>query len=167
MHLADASCDVVLCQQGIQFFPDKFAVLREMHRVLVSRGRLLLSVWKTASPYSLALGEAVERHVGPEAGARLQASRVVPAPEDLHRLLADAGFRDVQMRPHGRTTRLPSVEAFVLWHLAATPVAGAVAALSDAARAALAKDVSRALQSYGDGDGVAFPDETNVVTAHT
>jgi hypothetical protein len=62
---------------------------------------------------------------------------------------------------------LPSVEAFVLWHLAATPVAGAVAALSDAARAALAKDVSRALQSYVDGDGVAFPDETNVVTAHT
>jgi ubiquinone/menaquinone biosynthesis C-methylase UbiE len=29
----DASFDVILCQQGLQFFPDKLAALREMHRV--------------------------------------------------------------------------------------------------------------------------------------
>lgn len=34
----DAAFDVVLCQQGLQFFPDKVKALREMHRVLVPGG---------------------------------------------------------------------------------------------------------------------------------
>jgi ubiquinone/menaquinone biosynthesis C-methylase UbiE len=37
-----------LCQQGLQFFPEKLVALREMHRVLVSGGRVLLSVWRSA-----------------------------------------------------------------------------------------------------------------------
>src|SRR6516164_10602557 len=45
LALIDATCDVVLCQQGLQFFPDRPAALREMHRVLRSGGRLVLSVW--------------------------------------------------------------------------------------------------------------------------
>src|SRR5436309_1061779 len=35
MPFADASFDVLLCQQGLQFFPDRSAALCEMHRVLV------------------------------------------------------------------------------------------------------------------------------------
>ena len=31
---ADESFDVVLCQQGLQFFPNKVGAVREMHRVL-------------------------------------------------------------------------------------------------------------------------------------
>ena len=36
---ADATFDVVCCQQGLQFFPDKPHALREMHRVLGPGGR--------------------------------------------------------------------------------------------------------------------------------
>src|SRR4029450_2324224 len=45
LGLEDASFDVVLCQQGLQFFPDKALALREMRRVLDRGGRLALSVW--------------------------------------------------------------------------------------------------------------------------
>lgn len=45
MPFADASFDALLCQQGLQFFPDRPAALREMHRALVPGGRLILSVW--------------------------------------------------------------------------------------------------------------------------
>ena len=37
--------DVVLCQQGLQFFPDRPAALREMKRVLKPGGRAVIAVW--------------------------------------------------------------------------------------------------------------------------
>jgi SAM-dependent methyltransferase len=167
MEFSDASFEVILCQQGLQFFPDKSAALREMHRVLVSQGRVLLSVWKSAGPYNLAVADALERHVGVETATKYRASRVVPGGEVLHRLLVDAGFRAVQIRPSAMTLRLPSLETFVLGHLSGTPVAGAVAALSADQRAALARQVKTALQPYADGDGAAVPDEINIAMAHT
>src|SRR3546814_10148611 len=44
MPLPDASFDVVLCQLGLQFMPDRQAALREMRRVLVDGGRLAFNV---------------------------------------------------------------------------------------------------------------------------
>src|SRR5262249_1850701 len=66
LPLEDAAFDVVLCQQGLQFFPDRVAALQEMHRVLVPGGRLALSVWGpiASSPGFAVLAEALARHVG-------------------------------------------------------------------------------------------------------
>jgi len=41
MPLPEAAFDVVLCQQGLQQFPDRRAALREIRRVLRPGGRLL------------------------------------------------------------------------------------------------------------------------------
>jgi ubiquinone/menaquinone biosynthesis C-methylase UbiE len=165
MDVADDSIDVILCQQGFQFFPDRRAALGEMRRVLVPGGRLLLSVWRIAGPYHRALTEALARHVGAEAASGFAASRIAPDAEELHRLVLEAGFRDVAVHASAMSIRLPEVEDFVLWHLAATPVARAVAAVSPHARAGLAQQVSAALAVYASGDGVTVPDETNLVTA--
>ena len=70
MHLPDAAFDVVLCQQGVQFFQDRPAALHEMRRVLVPGGRVLISIWASSpTPYNVALWNAVERHIGPDAAA--------------------------------------------------------------------------------------------------
>jgi len=167
MQLGDATCDVVLCQQGLQFFPDRSAALREMHRVLRPGGRLVLSVWKQANPYNTAVKAAVARYIGTEAAARLQAPTSLGNAEALRHLLVDAGFHDVHIRPHVMTIRLPPEEEFVLNHLASTPVADAVAALGEETRIALAREVRMALQSYVDGEGVTFPSEAHLATAHT
>jgi ubiquinone/menaquinone biosynthesis C-methylase UbiE len=166
MDFPDASFDVILCQQGLQFFPDPGAALREMHRVLVPGGRMVLSVWKSAGPYNVAVADALEHHVGVEAATRFRASRVVPDAETLSRLLIDAGFQAVEVRPSTMTIRLPSLETFVLGHLSGMPVAAAISALSDEQRAALARRVTAALEPYADGSGVAVPDEVNIATAH-
>ena len=44
MPFLDQEFDVVVCQQGLQFFPDRSKALREMHRVLVPNGRLGIAV---------------------------------------------------------------------------------------------------------------------------
>jgi ubiquinone/menaquinone biosynthesis C-methylase UbiE len=41
----DASFDVVICQFGVMFFPDKDKSYREVHRVLAPGGRYIFSVW--------------------------------------------------------------------------------------------------------------------------
>ncbi len=165
VELPDKSIDVVLCQQGLQFFPDRLQALREMHRVLVPGGRALLSVWKSAGPYNTAVGDALERYVDTGTATKYRANRMVPDADELHNLLGEAGFRDVHVRPSVKTIVLPSIEEFVLCHLSSSPVAGAVAAMTESQRAALAGQVRAELHRYADGDGVAVPDETNLVIA--
>jgi ubiquinone/menaquinone biosynthesis C-methylase UbiE len=45
LPFADASFDVVVCQFGTMFFPDKVAAYKEARRVLRSGGRLIFNVW--------------------------------------------------------------------------------------------------------------------------
>ena len=105
--------------------------------------------------------------MGAETASKYRASRIVPDAEALRRMLAEARFRKAHIRPSVMTIRLPPIEAFVLSHLSASPVAGAIAALSEEGRTALAKQVKAALQPYADGDGVAVSDEINIAIAHT
>jgi ubiquinone/menaquinone biosynthesis C-methylase UbiE len=163
--LPDVSFDVVLCQQGLQFFPDRAMALREMHRVLVPGGRVLFSVWRSAGPYNTAVGDALEHYAGAQAATRYRASRVVPDAAELERLLLDSGFRAVRIQSSAMTVSLPAIEEFVLNHLSASPVADAVAALDSDTRRDLARQVKSALHAYADGDGVAVPDEVNVAMA--
>jgi SAM-dependent methyltransferase len=163
--LPDRSFDVVLCQQGLQFFPDGTGALREMRRVLVPRGRLAISVWRSTGVYNFAVGKALRQHISVDVGSRFCASRDVPCGEDLRRFAVAAGFQDVALHVQRMMVRLPSPHDFVLCHLAATPVASDVEAISDAARAALGCGVARQLSAYNEDDGVAFPEEVNVITA--
>jgi SAM-dependent methyltransferase len=87
MRVPDSSFDVVLCQQGIQFFPDRPQALREMIRVLVPSGRVFTSVWEGPTPYTTAMWNAVARHVGADAATTLRKSRAIPRREDC---LSDA-----------------------------------------------------------------------------
>jgi SAM-dependent methyltransferase len=163
--LPDRSYDVVLCQQGLQFFPDKPTALREMHRVLVPGGRLAVSVWRATGIYNAAVGDALREMAGDDTRRRFCASRDVPSHEELASLIAATPFRQTQLRVQRLTVRLPCLEDFVPAHLAGTPVAAEIRAMGEAARVALGRDVAQRLSNHRDGDGVAFPEEVNIVTA--
>ena len=163
--LPDASVDAVLCQQGLQFFPDKPLALREMRRVLDRGGRLALSVWSSTGVYNAVVGEALTRFASEEVASRFCASRRVPAKEELERLAAGAGFSDVDVRVGRQNIHLPRLDRFVLEHLAGTPVAASIAALGDTARANIGTLVQQEMQRFRDGDGVTYPEESHIVTA--
>jgi ubiquinone/menaquinone biosynthesis C-methylase UbiE len=168
MDLPDASFDVVLCQQGLQFFPDRLAALREIHRVLVPGGRALLSVWRLSpNPYNVAAGKAFEMYVDAETSTKYRAARAAsPDPKALQSMMVEAGFQEVQIRPRAMIVHLPSIETFVLGHLSSGPVANAVSALNEERRIAFGRQVRKALQPYAEGEGVAIPDEINIAIGY-
>jgi ubiquinone/menaquinone biosynthesis C-methylase UbiE len=163
--LPEASVDVVLCQQGLQFFTDKALALREMRRVLGRGGRLALSVWSSVGVYNSAVGQTLVRFAGEDTAARFCASRNVPAREELERLAAAAGFSDLNVRISRMNVHLPRLDRFALEHLAGTPVAAAIAALEPESRSSIGASVMRELQRFNDGDGVTYPEEIHLVTA--
>jgi ubiquinone/menaquinone biosynthesis C-methylase UbiE len=165
----DARFDVVLCQQGLQFFPDRPAAVREMHRVLKPGGRLALSVYSAIehNPATQALADALARHGSAQAAAIKRAEHALADADALHALLTQAGFRDVAMRTATLMVRLPSPQAYVQIQLTATPLATVVGDLDDTTRAALVQEISLALRSYLGEEGLAFPQEAHVAVAHT
>jgi ubiquinone/menaquinone biosynthesis C-methylase UbiE len=46
LGLEDQAVDVVVCQQGFQFFPDRDAAAREIHRVLRKGGTTVAATWR-------------------------------------------------------------------------------------------------------------------------
>jgi SAM-dependent methyltransferase len=165
LGLADASIDAVLCQQGLQFFPDKARAMREMRRVLRRGGRLALSVWNGVGLYNSAVGAALARVLGADAADRFCASRRAPREDEVRRLATEAGFAAVDVRVSRLEIRLPRVDQFALDHLAATPVASVLAAAAPEARQRIGASVSEELRRFAVGDGVAYPEETYVLTA--
>src|SRR5436190_20774621 len=66
LPFGDGSFDLVLCQEMLQFVPDRRAALREVRRVLTPCGRFITSTWRPRSeqPFFDALGKIAERHFG-------------------------------------------------------------------------------------------------------
>ena len=168
MPFAEASFDVVLCQQGLQFFPDKAAALADIHGVLAPGGRLLVSVWRSLDrcPWQRAVASAVERHVGSKPAEQLRAAFSLGEAETLRQVIVASGFLDVEIRVETETIRHSSLEEFVPGYLSATPVAGAVAGLDMEIQTAIVADVRGALAAHSVDDGLAAPIETHVALAY-
>jgi SAM-dependent methyltransferase len=167
LPFADRAFDVVLCQQGLQFCPDKAAAVSELRRVLRDGGRLALSVWRDIRhfPYMLAITGALADHVGAEAGQRMSAPCSFGSADALRDVMKQGGFRDVQIRIDVLPIRVASLEAFLPAQFVATPLAADVAALDEPARVAFFDDIRRRLLPYMDDAGLAVPFEAHSVVA--
>ncbi|MFD2205658.1 class I SAM-dependent methyltransferase [Kiloniella antarctica] len=64
LPFGDAEFDLLLCQFGVMFFPDKIQAFREAARVLKSDGRYIFNVWGTMedNPFSALTHAAVENY---------------------------------------------------------------------------------------------------------
>jgi ubiquinone/menaquinone biosynthesis C-methylase UbiE len=163
MPLPDASFDVVLCQLGLQFIPDKPAALAEMRRVLAPGGRLALSVVGPTPPAFDAMDRALSRHIHPGAGAFVRTVFSLHDPGELQRLISDAGFRDVAVRSIPKPLRLPPPAEFLWQYIRSTPLAEAVSHADDARRTALQREVVDAWQPLVSDGGMKV--EPNMVLA--
>jgi SAM-dependent methyltransferase len=165
------SYDLVLCQLGLQFFPDRSAALTEMRRVLVAGGRLGLSVYGPIehNPAAFALAGALDRHLGPDASVAKRAEHALADPALLRMLAAGAGFDQVQIVTETRIIRFVSAADYVGIQLTATPLASLFREQAERSIQQLAEtliaDVAAALQPYQADAGLAFPQQAHVLLA--
>lgn len=160
----DGVFDLVLCQQGLQFFADRGEGLRQMRRVLRDSGRVGVAVWRSLEehPVFAALAEAELRHLG---GLGVTREDVV-APfslgdaDELHGLLEQAGFRQIGLVEHDVQACFPSAATFVrdieYPYAAFMPQFAEDPAAFDAFVAAVEQDTQEAVQRCQVGNEVRF-----------
>lgn len=157
--------DVVLCQQGLQFFADPTAAVREMRRVLSEGGRLGVSVWRplASHPTYAEFADALEEHASAEAGAMMRSPFPSWTRDDLRRMIRKAGFDDVTVTIGIGSMRYPSFEEMVRREAASSPLAGPLGSLDAERREALVQAVAQRLTARADDEGVIFPMEAHLV----
>lgn len=161
MPFDDGEFDLVLCQNGLQYFPDQPAVLREMHRVLKEGGSLGVCVWASIeyNPYSLAKSEALGRQVSSEREKR-ERNRTPFALGDVSELkilIEGAGFRDIEIQERelkvnwGNLDEVVTIESF--------------SDLDQEIAEKVVRDVHETLRIYTTEEGSVIPGRFNLALA--
>ena len=159
----DAEFGAVLCQQGLQYVPDRAAALREMKRVLASGGQLGLSVFSQSIGYQI-FERTAAQFVGENAAAIMREGFALSDLGELSGLLRTAELSTVQIHTKTLPARFASARDFVDYQLGGR-LASAVGTLSDETRMALVEALHKAFEPYMDSDGLAFPMQAHVVVA--
>jgi SAM-dependent methyltransferase len=167
LPFSDQSFDLVICQQGLQFLPDRVAGAREFHRVLGRGGRVVLAIWTgiAKAPGHAALFAAL--------GTRLGTDMTTPPPwsladeAEVRRLIAAAGFADIELSLRSLRARLPSARKFVEIMLDGSSKATrqALAQLPSSQREEFIADVAARLQRFEVGGELELPMETRLIVA--
>ncbi len=161
----DASFDVVLCQQGLQYVSDKLAALRHMKRVLVPGGRLATTVWSEAHRHNAAVADALRRHVNDEAATNCLSPFAWNDAETIRSLVDEAGFHDIEMEVIESKTHISSSSESVLDYIKSVASRSPFAREIEASFIVLEQEVSAALQIYREGDEFVMPSTAHLVQA--
>jgi SAM-dependent methyltransferase len=161
------SFDVVLCQQGLQYFPDRTAAMREMARVLAPGGRVALCVWGAMErqPFFAAAIAVIGDYLGADAQAAFDLAYSLNTAEELRQLARDAGLKNVYIRFEHRTMRYPVPSRFIAGWINGTPIAARFLALPDDQKSSFINDIAERVATYVDDGGLAVPMENHFLIA--
>lgn len=101
LDLPHSSFDLAICQQGLQFFPDRAAAASEVCRVLIPDGRFVASVWQgiDRQPFWAAFTEVEAANLAPLGLTRDDVTLPFSwgDPDALRGLVAEAGFDPIEL----------------------------------------------------------------------
>lgn len=170
LAVPDDSFDVVTCQQGLQFFPDRAAALAEMRRALRPGGRVGIAVWCAIEdcPPFFALANALRQVLGSDVADAYEGGPWgMPDSASLLELARDGGFTNVDVRRYELPLIFEGGPGQLFLTLHAASVATTLAQLPDADQAALARAVESASREITEDGVVRSYAASHVLTAET
>jgi len=167
LPFSDAKFDVALCQQGLQYFPDRSRALNEINRVLVNKGRVVFSVWRPIEyfPFYSVLHRVLEQYVSAEAASMLASAFTLGDSMQLRVLLENAGFKNIDICLTIKQMRYSPLEQFLIGGFVASPFANDILALEESKREEMFQTIKNSISNYIDDHGLAAPMECYVVSA--
>lgn len=172
LDLPAASFDLVLCQQGFQFFPDRVAAARCARNALAPGGRAVIAVWQSLDRHEVmkALFTAEARHLQvPLEKVAIPFSLAEEA--ELRGVLEQAGFSEVTIEAAALDARFPSADQWVEMTVRAGAAVIPALAHDGDALLGLLQSVRResdpVVDRYREGAGVRFPMFSHIAVART
>ena len=110
----DATFDVVSCQFGVMFFPDKDRSYSEVHRVLKPGGAYVFNVWDSwdANPFAQITQEAVEVFFPEDPPGFYKVPFGYHDADEIEASVRRAGFSQVAIEHVPLTSKIPSARNF-------------------------------------------------------
>lgn len=166
MPFEDESFDVLTCQQGLQFFPDREAGIREFRRVVAPGGRALVACWTGLEdqPAFRAFLEAAAS-LAPELVSVGEAPFTLGSADELSAHFEDAGFAQVEVVRVEHDAEFDSASEFERAFAEGSPVAIALAEIEPDKVAAIREAARRALEPFGSESGFRAPMATHIAVA--
>jgi ubiquinone/menaquinone biosynthesis C-methylase UbiE len=132
----DASFDVVVCQFGVMFLPDRVAAYRGMRRVLRSGGALLFNAWGDVEEhtYEKALVQVLHALFPDDPPTFMESTpHGYSDPMRIESDVRAAGFNDVTVETLHLTSEVDSVAALATGYCEGSPVRAELARRGDVA----------------------------------
>lgn len=165
MPFADGSFTMAVCQQGLQFFPDEEAALKEIRRVLEPGGRIILTVWAGPSRFFIALADAIGRHVSPQDATRSLAPFTYGRLDAIPTLLRSCGFDEVRSLDLTLERVIHEPAASIPLEIAGNPVGPAVSACGEEVMASIVSEVLTTCSDLRNGSDLISPQTARLFTA--
>jgi ubiquinone/menaquinone biosynthesis C-methylase UbiE len=166
------SFDIVLCQLGLQFFPDRPLALKEMVRVLKPGGRAGFSVYSAIdkTPAANAFVQALDKYLGEGASRTKRSEHLSCDVQEVGTWAKQAGFDVVNVDAVTKQITFPSMLDYVRFQLTATPMAGLLkdkdAPERDGLITSISNDAASRLDHSMLADGkLTFPQQSFVAIA--
>jgi ubiquinone/menaquinone biosynthesis C-methylase UbiE len=150
----DASFDLTVCQQGLQFFPEKVKALKEMSRVTRPGGRIVVAVWGSLeqAPFFEEICAGLEETLPSSIADIMKAPFSFGDPQQLAAVGEEAGLKNIEVK----TCSLPLVfergvdQAIRI--LDATPLAPQIAELSSEEQETLVSNLRSRMKRFLNGN---------------
>ncbi|MEA3038072.1 MAG: hypothetical protein QOE79_585 [Sphingomonadales bacterium] len=162
-----AEFDLVVCQFGIMFFPDRIGAYREALRVLRPGGAFLFAVWGRLedNPASIALSDAVAALFPDDPPAFLRRTPFgYNDPVLIRDDLAAAGFFGVEIETVWRESRGNASDA-ALGMCQGSPLRAEIEARAPERLTEATEAAAAAIRALGGGEQISLPMSALIVTA--